>query len=92
MGERSIMGWIKGIVMSRYLKSIIRYLLVAFIVYLNKSVDVPYLADLVAFLEEHSERLIEVITVAILGFVGSWSFLKNQQNAKVEKQVHREVK
>lgn len=84
--------WIKTLFLNRYLKSIVRYLIVAFVVYLNKDLDLPYLKELADFLHEHHEKLIDLISAALIGWVGTWSVLKNANNSKVEKQIHKEVK
>lgn len=86
------MSWLKNLIMSRYVKSAIRYAIVALVVYLNKDLNLPYLKELSDFLNQHAEGLTEAISVALIGWVGSWSFIKNHKNAEVEKIVHKEVK
>jgi uncharacterized protein YejL (UPF0352 family) len=86
------MGWIKGLITSRYVKSVVRYLLAAFIAYLNKDMAVPYLDDLIAFLEEHSERLTDIITAILMGLLAGWSVAKNKANQMAEKLSKVKVK
>lgn len=78
------MSWIKNFFTSRYVKSVVRYLIMGFIVYLNKDVDLPYLDSLIEFLTQNSEILTEIITTILMGLLGSWTVLKNKQNERVE--------
>jgi len=86
------MNWLKKIVMSRYVKSAIRYAIVALVMYLNKDLQLPYLEDLSKFLNDHMDGLVEALSVALIGWVGTWSYVKNHKNAETEKVVHKEVK
>lgn len=85
------MNWLQKFFTSRYLKSGIRYLLAALTVYLNKDVNIEFLDQLIVFLEEHSDRLADVLTAVLIGWLGTWTTLKNRENSKAEKRGKTKV-
>lgn len=82
------MGWIKNLITSRYVKSAVRYLITALIVYINKN-NLPYLDPIVQAITQNSEQITELLTVALMGLLGTWTVAKNSRNAKTERVLKR---
>ena len=82
-------SWIKGLITSRYVKSFVRYALAALIAYM---VPIPVLTDLATFLQEHADKLTDLITAILVGVLGFWSAGKNSFNAKISKKTNTRVK
>ena len=83
------MDWIKKFFANRYLKSVLRYALVALAATM---VDLPLLTELADFVKEHSDELAKILAAILMGYAGTWSTLKNRENAAVEKKKNVRVK
>lgn len=90
-----MISWLKSLITSRYVKSAVRYLIAMLVVYLNKDYQVPMLGELltliqsslVEFLEVNQEQLVSIITAILMGWLGTWTVVKNKANAKLEKKL-----
>lgn len=80
------MQWLKDFLLSRYTKSAIRYVLAAMIGYLVGS-DIPGFNDLGAFIQEHGDKLVDIVASLLAGFLATWSIAKNRVNAKINQKI-----
>ena len=79
--------WLKDFVLSRYMKSLIRYAIAALIGGLLMGAGVPGMPELAAFLELHTETLTEILALILSGLLATWSVAKNRINAKIDKKI-----
>lgn len=74
--------WLHRIVLSRYTKSAVRYI-IAIVIGALAGQDIPGLAELSEFLKEHSETLSGIVSVILAGLLGTWSVAKNKVNDNI---------
>ena len=81
-----MIGWLKDFFLSRYMKSAIRYVLAAMIGYLVGS-DIPGFSELGAFIQQHGDKLVDIVAAILAGLLATWSVSKNRINAKINKKI-----
>ena len=84
-----IMGWIRNLLTSRYIKSVVRYLLAALIA---SMVNVPILQPLADLLSANLGDLTNVLAGMLAVLLAGWSLAKNGANAAAQSQTNLKVK
>lgn len=80
----SIGSWIENVLISRYAKSAIRYLLVAGATWLQlKGQYIPELHTVADLINTNLPVLIDALTAVILFLVAGWSVSKNTKNRNI---------